>query len=211
MITVDKRPVNGVDLSHWNADPFSLINQPWVEFFGHKATHPNGKGMINGTDPKLPSRRIMAHDLDIRWRAFFSWVVPMEIARPAEQVELLYRTIGDLQVGESVYLDWEDDTVPLTVIEELTIYMDLVYPGRWFMYLNDATPDMTAWLQDNKLSEAVPVMHPNHNIDIGLFEARKWNSMIWQTGVGLPPGFANKVPMDFVLQPVLLDWVCGRV
>lgn len=209
MIIVNDRPCDGVDLSHWNNDPL-LMEQSWLKFFGHKATHPGGSGMPQGFDQKLPSRRLRAADAGIRWRAFYMWVVPKSVARAAVQVELLSRYVGELHEGESVYLDWEDKTVPFTMIEEISYYMDLVFPARWFMYVNDQSPDMTAWLESNKETDAVPVMHPNYSLDLGLIEARKWNAMIWQTGAGIPPAFNGEVPLDLVLRPDLLDWVCGR-
>lgn len=206
MIIVNDRPCDGVDLSHWNGD-FDLTGQDWVKFFGHKMTHPQGSG---GVDPKFFSRRAIASQNDIRWRAFYAWLVPSAIARPAAQVAFIEKTIGFLDEGESIYLDWEDKAVPFTMVEEISYYMDLVFPGRWFMYVNDQSPDMTAWLESNKETDAVPVMHPNYSLDLGLIEARKWNAMIWQTGSGIPPGFNGQVPLDLVLRPDLLDWVCGR-
>lgn len=208
MIIVNERPCNGVDLSHWNNDPTRLV-QPWLQFFGHKATHIGGTGMVDGVDPKFALRRQMADQF--RWRAWYSWIVPSAIARPQKQVALLEKAIGVLVPGESVYLDWEDKTVTLAMIDELSFYMDLAFPGRWFMYVNDSTPDMITWMQSNKASDAVPLMHPNYDLDKGLSEARKWNAMIWQTGAGTPPGFTADVPLDFVLQPVSLDFVCGRI
>ena len=50
MIIVNDRPCNGVDLSHWNTN-VSDLSQPWLQFFGHKATHPGGRGMKDGIDP----------------------------------------------------------------------------------------------------------------------------------------------------------------
>lgn len=210
MIIVNERPCNGVDLSHWNGNFAMAADQSWLKFFGHKATHPNGSRMINGIDPKFAIRRTLAAEHNIRWRAFYSWIVPSVVARPSAQVALLSKAIGELQQGESVYLDWEDKTVPLTTIDELSFYMDLVFPGRWFMYVNDSNAEMTSWMESNVQSEAVPVMHPNYNLDLGLIEARKWKSMVWQTGTGVPPGFTGEVPIDLVLQPDLLDWICGR-
>lgn len=207
MIIVNERPCDGVDLSHWNG--LFNFSGDWLKFFGHKATHPNGKGMVNGVDPKFYSRRSFAIEHGVRCRAFYMWVVPTSVSRPAAQVELLSRTVGELQPGESVYLDWEDKTVPLTTIDEISFYMDLVFPNRWFMYVNDATPDMTAWMESNKKTQSIPLMHPNYNLDFGLWEARKWDAMIWQTGIGRPPGFTADVPIDLVLLPTLLDLVCG--
>jgi hypothetical protein len=210
MIIVNDRPCNGVDVSHWIPDPLDLMGQDWIEFFGHKATHIGGSGMVNGVDPKLAARRRVAARLDIRWRAFFTWIVPFTTARPAVQVELLARTMGDLVPGESVYLDWEDKLVTLAMMDELSFYMDLEFGDRWFTYVNDSTQDMINWLNNNKVNRR-PVMHPNWNLDIGLSEARKWDAMIWQTAGEAPaPGFPKPVSIDFVLKPSLLDRVCGR-
>lgn len=206
MILISDRPCNGVDLSHWNADPAGLFEQEWVKFFGHKATHFGGKGMTNNVDPKFHTRRKLAQRLDIRWRAFYTWVVPPTVANPAKQVELLVRTIGELDPGESVYLDWEDAAVTRPMIEEIAVYMDLEFPRRWFVYANDSTPDMLSWLED----APVPIMHPNYSVENGLKEARRFSSMIWQCGEGIPPGFNSVVPLDYVLNPIQLNRTCGR-
>lgn len=212
MIIVNDRPCNGVDVNHWIPDPLDLVGQEWIEFFGHKATHPNGPGMVNGVDPKFAARRKVATRLDFRWRAFFAWLVPTTVTPAAVQVELLSRTVGQLIPGESVYLDWEESGVTLPMIDELTYYMNLVFPTRWFMYANDVTQDMINWLNTNKAtSSPVPVMHPNYNLEKGLSEARKFDAMVWQTlGEGDAPGFPKRVSIDFVLKPSLLDRVCGR-
>jgi hypothetical protein len=210
MILVNDRPTNGVDLSHWNADAPGLIDQDWLQFYAHKACHVGGKSMAEGVDPKFEARRKLGINLDIRWRAFYMWLVPTSTAGIAAQVELLLRTVGELQPGEAVYLDWEDKAVTRKMVDEFTIYMNLEYEGRWFMYANDSTPDMTAWMEFNTASRAVPLMHPNYSIEQGLTEARKWNATVWQTGLGTPPGFIGDVPLDYVLQPDQLDKVCGR-
>lgn len=211
MIIVNDRPVNGVDLSHWNADPSTaIIYEDWLEFFGHKAVHIGHKTMpSSGIDPKFAQRRILASQVGVRWAAYYMWVVPVSVATPAVQVERFARAVGELKVGESVYLDWEDGLVSLSMVEEISFYMDLMFPGRWFMYINDSTQDMINWLTNNKVNR-IPVMHPNYNLENGLKEARKFDAMIWQVGEGVPPGFSGTVPMDYVLKPELLDKVCGR-
>lgn len=211
MILVSDRPCNGVDLSHWNSDFVIKPEQTWFEFFGHKATHPSGNGMLNGMDPKFAVRRSLARRLDFRWRAFYAYLVPTTTCRPVRQVELLSRVVGPLSRGESVYLDWEDANVTIEMVEEISVYMNVEFRDRWFMYVNDVTEDMKSWLEGNRISELpIPVMHPNYALDTGLFQALRWNAMIWQTGQGQPPGFDGLVPIDYVLRPDLLDWVCAR-
>jgi GH25 family lysozyme M1 (1,4-beta-N-acetylmuramidase) len=209
MIIVNDRACNGVDLSHWNTDAPGLIDQDWVKFYGHKATHVGGKAMDEGVDPKFAARRKLATQLDIRWRAFYMWLLPTSTVNAATQVELLARTMGELAPGEAVYLDWEDSEVTRAMIDEFTTYMNLEFPRRWFVYANDATPDMVGWMEMNTASRAVPLMHPNYS-DQGLTEAKRWDATIWQTGKGKPPGFTGDVPIDYVLQPDKLDRVCGR-
>lgn len=210
MIIVNDRPCNGVDLSHWNVDPTSIDIQDWLEFLGHKACHIGGKNMVDGVDPKFESRRELARQLDIRWRGFYMWLVPTSTARVATQVALLVDTVGELSEGESVYLDWEDKLVSKVMLEEFATYMDLEFSGRWFVYANDSTPDMVAWMQSRTASRVPPLMHPNYSLDQGLAEAKKWGATLWQTGQGTPPGFKAEVPIDYVLQPDQLDKVCGR-
>lgn len=213
MIIVSDRPCTGVDMSHWNTDPTpGLLGQKnWLEFFGHKAVHFGDKNMsVDSVDPKFASRRILASQLDIRWRAFYMWLVPFTIVNPAVQVERLLRAIGKLKEGESVYLDWEDPLVNLSMVDEFSFYMDREFSGRWFMYVNDSNPEMTQWLSKNKITDHIPVMHPNYNREKGLSEARKWNAAIWQTGEATPPGFVGNVPIDYVLRPDVMDRVCGR-
>lgn len=210
MIIVNERACNGADLSHWNGS-FSLEGQRWwIQFFGHKATHPGGKGMVDGVDPKFADRRLVAATYDIPWRSFYMWPVHPSVMALKTQVALLAQTVRDLPEGESVYVDWEDKTLTLAMIDELTFYMDVVFGKRWFMYVNDVTSEMTSWMEANLKSGDVPLMHPNYNLELGLQEVRKWQPMIWQTGVGKPPGFTTDVVLDLVLRPDLLDWVSDR-
>ena len=209
MIIVNNRPADGVDLSHWNADPQGILYQTWIEFFGHKAVHHGGKNMVDGVDPKFNTRRFLAQRLGFRWRAFYMWLVPASVFPLSAQVNLLMRTVGELKLGEAVYIDWEDVNVTKDMIEEVTTYMDLEFLGRWFMYVNDQTPDMVSWMEENRQSDKIAVMHPNYSLEQGLVEAKKWNATVWQTGLGAAPGFAGEVPLDYVLRPRKLDLVCG--
>lgn len=209
MIVVNDRPCNGVDLSHWNGD--FTIAKDWLRFFGHKATDPRaGVGMPNGIDEKFDARRAFVEELGVRWRAYYAWVIPTTQVSAVAQVALLCDAVGDLNEGDSVYLDWEDRGVTHAMIEEISYFMDIEFTGRWFMYVNDTGPEMTSWMESNLQDPRVPIMHPNYNLQLGLNEAKKWNAMIWQSGTGRPPGFTTDVPIDYVLQPQLLDWVCGR-
>lgn len=211
MIVINDRPCDGIDMSHWNTEPRDLVDYNWIKFFGHKATHFGGRGMVDGVDPRFATRRQRAAHLNIRWRAFYSFLVSPVLARPVKQVELLLRTVGDLDEGESVYLDWEDTAVTLSAIEDFIVYMNLEFPGRWFMYVNDVTPDMKTWMQSNldMGGYGTPIMHPNYSLDKGLSEALRWKAMIWQTGTGTFPGTTAEVPLDYVLKAYQLDEVCG--
>ena len=213
MILVNQRPVNGVDLSHWNEDPLpeAFYGENGLEMMGHKACHIFDDDMVDGVDPKFHARRRFARSMEIRWRPFFEWILPANIASPATQVELLLRTVGDLDIGECVYLDWEDPLVTRPMIEDFCWLMDVEFPNRWFMYVNDQPGDMLTWMTTNKASfDPIPIMHPSYNLERGLGEARKWNATVWQVGTGQPPGFTGNVPMDYVMRKDVMDELCGR-
>jgi hypothetical protein len=207
MIILNDNPCNGIDLSHYNTD--SPV-QPWVKFFGHKTIHLGGSGMVSGVDPKFAARRLEAQKVNTKWRAFYMYLVPTTTAKAILQVSTLTKAIVELQPGESVYLDWEHQGVTRAMIDEFTIYMNIEFPGRWFMYVNDNTQESLAWMNANKTSDALPMMLPDYTRQ-GFEMARKWNATVWQCGQGTPPGFVGSVPYDYVLRPNKLDIVCGRV
>lgn len=212
MILVNQRPVNGVDLSHWNDDPpeEAFYGYSYLEMLGHKATHIFDDDCVDGVDPKFESRRDFADRMNVRWRPFYMWIMPATVAPPAVQVDLLIQTVGELRVGESVYLDWEEEGVTRTTIEDCISLLKVEYPDRWFLYANDQPGDMFDWMTDNLFTTDIPVMHPNYNLERGLSEARKWHATIWQCGKGRPPHFTSDVPMDYVMRPEVMDELCGR-
>lgn len=219
-------PCNGYDASHWNGPPdmAALAELDWLEMLGAKAAHVGGAKMVDNIDPMFARNRKVGSELDIRWRPFYLFLhgsVSVHV-----QIEALTRAVGDLAVGESVYLDWEVPAAssgqlvaPRTVFDEAGVLLDLIYPGRWFSYVNDVNAEMTAWLQEQAAEggNRRPAMHPAYNVNTGFAEARKWKATIWQTGplpgvtfpvAGYPE--ASAIPTDFVLRPDVMDRLCGR-
>jgi hypothetical protein len=135
---------------------------------------------------------------------------------PSQQMSLFCKTVGELNLGEFVYLDWEETTVTRREIDLYSEMMMVEYPDRWAMYVNDQPGDMVAWLNGNNeniargdLEMFVPVIHPNYT-DAGHVEAEKWNAMIWQNGEGkVPTAFAATIPLNWCRMPFMLDRVCG--
>jgi GH25 family lysozyme M1 (1,4-beta-N-acetylmuramidase) len=205
-------PVNGIDVSHWNGDPDLdvLAEQDWLRLYGMKASHIGGSNMVDGVDPFHARNRALAADIgSVRWRMHYPFIHGS--ASPVAQIEALRRAVGDLEPGDGIYLDWETPTPPQVVasrslFEDACALVDAEYPSRWAVYVNDVSAEMTDWMS----APTAPIWHPNFSA-AGLTEARRWQSAVWQAGVASVPGFPNPVDVNYVLQPAVLDRVCGLI
>lgn len=212
LTTVQDRPVNGFDLSHWSGAltrPMGETLKPWYRYVGIKAAHIGGNRMIDGVDPQFKATRSIVGG-DARWIGLYLFLAPASVAPVAVQVAKFAENVGPLREGEFMYVDWENsaatgDASYVDFVEALDL-LQRVYPGRVAAYVNDDTGDRTTWLK----ARTVPVIHPNWT-DTGKYAALSWGAVIWQC-VGSAPNPYTKGPtsFDFVLDPARLDQLCGR-
>jgi len=198
------KPANGIDVSHWNGTSSEDVPD-WVKFYGMKAVHIGGSKMEDGVDPLFEYNRARARYCGVPWRQMYLYLVA-DVPQ-VDQILKLAETVGDLENGECVMIDWEEHDV-LTLDEEALYYLDSIYPDRWMVYVNDATPSMTAWMKANRQQNWVPLQHPNWSPE-GWSEAKKWDASVWQLGVGYVPGYADCIDINLVTDPYRMDLVCN--
>ena len=220
IITHEGQPVAGIDVAKYQGRvKMPKLLPDWLRFFAFKATDTK-KVSEQGEDPQFRTNREVGRVLDIRWRPMYMYLRdPALYGSMASQFAHYTQTVGQLQTGECVMVDWEDHDVTLTDIRDLEHILGVIYPNRWVMYVNDQNPDMVRWLDENVAAGSpVPVIHPNYS-EYGLSEAERWDAAVWQVGIAerttCPEPFelypqALGIDVDWVLKPHVMDNVCGR-
>lgn len=203
IITHNGNAVNGIDVAKYQGQIVLPPEKPdWLWFMGIKATDVQKVGE-GGIDPFFQTNREAAADMEVLFRSYYCYLRdPNEWGDIADQVALFCQTVGRIGQGESVYVDWEDHAVTLEHFYEVERILDVVYPNRWMVYVNDVTPDMTDWLGANtEVTDPIPVFHPNYGAE-GWQEADRWDACIWQ--VGIHPGGLELYPQA---QGIDVNWI----
>ena len=196
--------VNGIDVSHWNGETPIQIPK-FVQFMGIKAVDMDSEPCVNGVDPQFARSRELALENNIPYIAHYLYLRPGIPLK--DQIYKLAETVGDLEDGECVEIDWEEDIDILD--EEAFFFLDHLYGRRQLWYVNDLTPAMTAWMTLNRDQDVHALHHPNWNETNGWREAERWNAAVWQAGVGDVEGWANPIDINLILRPSAMGTICG--
>ncbi len=204
------KPVNGIDVSHWNgAPPTDALAEhadTWLKFMGIKATHHGNRHCPGGVDPKFAANRRAAQDAQIPYVGLYAFLEDDVDQR--EQVLLLAETVGTLEPNEFVFLDWERPGM-LAINDDAVWHMNHIFGRqRWAVYVNDSTPQMLAWLQQNAAllpgaPSHVPVFHPDWSHD-GYRKAAQYQATLWQVGIGPVEGYPEDIDLDFIVDEDML-------
>lgn len=209
--------MNGFDCARYSGKPVYPENYSrpdWLQYWGMKAY--DIAGSLPGVDLQFANNRKVAAALDVPYRGIYIFL--RAAFSPAEQMEGFTWAVGNLGVGEFVFLDWEEN-IPLSEIRKMEEILQVCYPNRWGVYVNDQNDDMTEWLEtrlQQDQNHRVPLIHPNWNFTVGWEEAVKWDADIWQVEGESPVGAAapifpnTRVSCDFVRKVHRLNVVSDR-
>lgn len=212
ILSINGNPVNGIDTAKYQQLDLSQEKPDWLWFWGIKACDIAKNPKV---DLNFQASRNKAMGWKVRWRSFYIYL--RSGYDMSDQMALFCQTVGTLVEGESVYLDWEDKEVTLADIRECERVMDVVYPNRWMMYVNNTTQDMITWMEERAKRnqyEAPPLMHPDWRHD-GWRAAETWGAAVWQSGIakkGQLPELVTEsdCDIDWVRLPEQMDRITNR-
>lgn len=216
IISVNGNPVNGIDVAKYQGAPARIDPVPdWLWVLGIKATDA-GKPLDKFIDPQFLANRQWARDVSIPFRVLYCFLREPTVMDMSDQMAIFCQAVGSLEEGECVMIDWERAGITMANIREVERIMNVVYPYRWCMYVNDVTPDMITWMNTRQ----VPLVHPDWSNE-GWEAAEKWDAMIWQVSIAndsntgywsdlkeLYPK-ATAIDVDWVRKVDELERLCG--
>lgn len=202
--------IDGIDISHWNAitSYSTAFAHPLVSL---KATE--GK---SGTDGTFPARWAKLRQMGVKYRGAYHWIRSDSSA--ADQAANVFRTVGDLQRGEFIQLDWETTSgiaaVSVSKAQEFIDRVNQHYGGnRTIVYSSDWVPGFQTW---RAAHPDTPLWYANYNLGTsstsGWAECEKFKADVWQwSSTQIVPGFSGGIDVNHVFDWKALDLVSNQL